>query len=495
MALTASFVADFSSFMDATASAVAAMQGFKDSAVEMGPAADRNMEAAQQHAEQIGRSLRRLGDDTLAASRTFIDAYTEEQDAVNRLNSSLEATGQATPAVIQAYADMATQFQNTTKYSDEAIVSAEAVLTTIGKVGPENMQLALTAVTNLASGMKIDLTTAADMVAKAVGSSGENLGKLNVALKDTDVKGKPAAEILGAINDKFSGAATGEMQTWNAQMQQMNNLLSDFNEKVGKVLVENLSKVLKAFQSLPEPVQNFTLAVVAIGTVIAPVLVSLASLISILATPGVGAGLITAITAVISVLTGPVGIVIAVGAVLAAVAYNWDAIVQKTQELYNGIKTWLVDKFTGLVDAIKGKIAEVVGAFTSLYNTVVGHSIVPDMIDGIGQQFNRLDSVMVQPVAEATAQVNAHLQLMAAQMRANAILNRNSLFTTGGQLEEIANVFDASVARNGGGGGGGSAPVTVNNTFNLVDTESNLARKVSELIMQTIRSGTQLGTT
>jgi len=113
------------------------------------------------------------------------------------------------------------------------------------------------------------------------------------------------------------------------------------------------------------------------------------------------------------------------------------------------------------------------------------------MIAGIGQEFSQLDRVMVQPVSEATAAVNAHLQLMAAQMRANAILNENSLFTTASQLERVAAVFDASVA---GGGGGGGGPVTVNNTFNIVDTESNIARRVSDLIMGQIRSGTQLGT-
>jgi len=215
-----------------------------------------------------------------------------------------------------------------------------------------------------------------------------------------------------------------------------------------------------------------------------------------MSTTGLGAGMMSAFTSLLTFI-GPAGwITLAVAALAILIYKNWDGIVSATQRMYEGIKTWLLDKFSALVDAVKGKIDAVVGAFTSMYNAVVGHSIVPDMINGIGSEFGRLDSVMVQPVAEATAQVNAHLQLMAAQMRANSILNRNSLFTTTGQLDEIANVFDQSVANHGGrvGAGGGGGPVTVNNTFNLVDTESNLARKVSELIMQTIRSGTQLGT-
>ena len=496
MSLNATFVADFSSFMSATQEAVTAMKGFKDSAAELGPGVDRGLEESLKKYEQLGRNVRQLAIDVGQTSKTFIDAYTEEQDAVGRLTSALEAHGQATPAIIEQYSQLATQFQNTTKYADEAVVSAEATLTTIGKVGPEQMGLALTATTNLASAMKIDLNQAAVIVSKTIASGNENFGKLGPLLGDAAEKGMSTADMLKAINDKTGPAAANELKTYNGQMENMKNQMSDFNEQVGKVLVDSLSGILKAFQSLPQGVQTFVIAVVGIGTALAPVLVSLSSLVTLMSTTGLGAGMMSAFTSLLTFI-GPAGwITLAVAALAILIYKNWDGIVSATQRMYEGIKTWLLDKFSALVDAVKGKIDAVVGAFTSMYNAVVGHSIVPDMINGIGSEFGRLDSVMVQPVAEATAQVNAHLQLMAAQMRANSILNRNSLFTTTGQLDEIANVFDQSVANHGGrvGAGGGGGPVTVNNTFNLVDTESNLARKVSELIMQTIRSGTQLGT-
>ena len=495
MPLSASFVADFSSFISATQEAVTAMQGFKQSAEELGPGVDRGLEETLKKYEQVGRQTRQLGIDAFAAGKVFVDAFTEEQDAVNRLTSALQATGQATPEVVEAYAALATQFQNTTRYADESVTSAAAVLTTIGKVGPENMELALTAVTNLASSMKIDLGQAATIVAKALGSGGENLGKLNVLLKDSIEPGMGAAEMLQLITDKTGPAAQNEMQTFNAQLDRINNMMSDVYEHGGKQIVDILTQALTAFQALPGPVQGFVVAVVGIGTVLAPVLVSFASLISLLMTTGLGAGMISFFTSLLTFI-GPAGwITLAVIAIAALIYKNWDAIVGYTQKLYEGIKTWLVDKFNALVAGITQTIEKVAGAFTWLYNTVVGHSIVPDMINGIGSEFSRLDAVMVQPVSEATAQVQAHLKLMAAQMRANAILNRNSLFTTTGQLEEIARVFDVAAGGGGGGGGAGSAaPVTINNTFNLVDTESNLARKVSEIIMQTVRSGTQLGT-
>ena len=488
MPLSASFVADFSSFIGQTREAVAAMQGFTRTAEELGPGVDRSLDQTLAKYEQVGRQTRQLAIDTVAASKTFITAYTEEQDAVGRLTTALQTQGNATPEIIGQYQAMATQFQATTKYADEAVIAAQATLTTIGKVGPEQMTLAMTAVTNLASAMQIDLNEAAMRVAKTIASGNEQFGKLGPLLGDAAEKGMTTADMLQAIIDKTGPAAQNELNTYNGQIALMKNQMSDLQEVVGGALVASLTTLLGLFQSLPDAVQLVVIGIVGIGTVIAPVLVSLSSLITLLSGTAIGTGFATALTGIVALLTGPVGIGVAAVAVMTAVVMNWDKIIAATKALYEGIKTWLVDKFTGLVSALQAKIGEVVAAFTSMYNTVVGHSIVPDLIDGIGSEFSRLDSVMVQPVAEATAQVQAHLKLMAAQMRANAILNRNSLFTTTGQLEEVAKVFDVA---SGGVGGGG--PVTVNNTFNISGGTEELVRRVKDEIMRSIQSGTQLG--
>jgi hypothetical protein len=488
MPLSANFVADFSSFIQQTNDAVLAMQGFRTTADGMGVEVDKGLEATIRKYEEVGRSVRQVGTDAFAAGQTFITAYAEEQDAVNRLNTALAATGQATPAVVAAYSEMASQFQSTSKYADEAIIDTQAVLTTIGKVGPEQMGLALEATMNLASGMKIDLSAAAVMVSKAFASGGENLGKLKTVMGDTIEPGMATSDMLQAINDKFGPAAQNELNTYNGQVANLTNQMSDMQEQIGGVLVGTLTTLFGIFQKLPDGVQTFTIAVVGIGTVLAPVLVSLGSLISILSTTGLGAGIVSAFTAIMTFL-GPAGlIVLGVIAVGTVIYKNWDAIVAATQRMYEGVKLWLVDKFTALADMIKAPIQGIVGAFQALYNTVVGHSIVPDLIDGIGDEFSRLDQAMVQPTAAAAAATIEHLAAVAQySAQVQAIQSENSLFTTTSQRERIG-----QIPLPGQGGAGGGAPVTVNNTFNLVDTESNLARRVSELIMSTIRSGTQL---
>jgi len=69
---------------------------------------------------------------------------------------------------------------------------------------------------------------------------------------------------------------------------------------------------------------------------------------------------------------------------------------------FNGIKQWLVDKFKAVVDGIGRQVARVSDFFKGMWDAVVGHSYVPDMILGIEQWFARLDAGMVKPAKGAT---------------------------------------------------------------------------------------------
>jgi len=136
--------------------------------------------------------------------------------------------------------------------------------------------------------------------------------------------------------------------------------------------------------------------------------------------------------------------------------------------------------------------------------------------------------------AHAQAQLNTQINLTIGNVKewielqqytaaANSILSQNGLYTSGSAYENIARMgsaFTGITPRAGGGpvsagsayvvgeagpelflpgvsgtiapNGGGA---TITNIFHLTDTESNLARRVSEQIMRQVRAGTQLATT
>jgi len=90
-----------------------------------------------------------------------------------------------------------------------------------------------------------------------------------------------------------------------------------------------------------------------------------------------------------------------------AFAAMFPDVISWVRKTWEGVKLWLVDKFVTIVKSVQEKIAAVTGFFKAMWDAVVGHSYVPDMVDGIRDEFARLDEVMVNPALKATAQVDA----------------------------------------------------------------------------------------
>jgi hypothetical protein len=79
-------------------------------------------------------------------------------------------------------------------------------------------------------------------------------------------------------------------------------------------------------------------------------------------------------------------------------------------KFYQGVKTWISDKLGQVFDSVKAKVEEVKGYFFNLYDAVVGHSYIPDMVDGIAKHMARLDGVLVKPIKKATERAAADFQ-------------------------------------------------------------------------------------
>lgn len=101
----------------------------------------------------------------------------------------------------------------------------------------------------------------------------------------------------------------------------------------------------------------------------------------------------------LGVFNGVVASVRGVGAAFASLA---PAVVASVTNLFNGVKNWLGDRLASVFNAVVEKVRIVGDAFYSLWDRVVGHSYVPDLVDGIGDHFGRLDGNMVNPALEAT---------------------------------------------------------------------------------------------
>lgn len=112
--------------------------------------------------------------------------------------------------------------------------------------------------------------------------------------------------------------------------------------------------------------------------------------------------------------------------------------------LADGVRNALVGGLGKSLDWAKSKINEVKEAFRDLYDKVVGHSYVPDMVQEIGYSISELQRIMVDPSLTATQKVGAAFQSLAGVI--GSIFGRK----TGGILASIGQFVGAIAPLFGG---------------------------------------------
>jgi hypothetical protein len=259
MALTGTLLADFSAFVNESAKATTAVKGMESSAdtaaqklAKLPEAAGAGTTAFSGLSDQIAATFTGMvsADAVVGAvSESFrvltefvsesVAAYSKQEDATLKLTAALRQHGLATPEVISQYNALATTFQNTTKYADEDIQAMQSLLTLVGNVLPSQMQAALKASTDLASGLGITLEQATMLVAKAAEGHTTALGRYGITVDAADVSSRGLAAVLDVINEKFGGQAAAAIETYSGKVAQAANAWDNVKEALGKVILED----------------------------------------------------------------------------------------------------------------------------------------------------------------------------------------------------------------------------------------------------------------
>jgi len=188
---------------------------------------------------------------------TSIKAAGEAEKAHAQMAAALRAQGTAIPSVMTAYQGYASALEKTTIFQDDALEGAEALLTQIGNVMPRDMEKALAATTELASGLGIDLTSAATLVAKAAEGTTTGLRKLGVETTDAHGKALAFGKVLDSITDKFGGQAAAVAGTYQGRLEQLGNTWNNVEESIGRVITQNQT-LLSAFDVLNKAITENT---------------------------------------------------------------------------------------------------------------------------------------------------------------------------------------------------------------------------------------------
>jgi phage-related protein len=167
---------------------------------------------------------------------------------------------------------------------------------------------------------------------------------------------------------------------WDKVTQTFKN----FAENIG--LTEKLQEIKDKLQPLWEKIKGLKDLLTVVGTVIISALVPA---IGVLA--GLFSGVLSAISPLIDVIGGVIDVLAGLGEFIVAI-FTGD--LEKAGNAVKKIGSGIANVFGGLWGAVsgflKGFVDGVIGFFTGLWDTLVGHSIVPDTINSIIDWFKQL---------------------------------------------------------------------------------------------------------
>lgn len=247
---------------------------------------------------------------------------------------------------------------------------------------------------------------------------------------------------------------------------------------MAKDLLPVIEGAVKWFSDLSPATQNTVIAIAALAAAIGPVLVVLGTLASSISSLMV---LWPAVVAAFTVITGPIGLTVAAIAALTTAWMIWgDDITRITSETFTAVRDWFVGKFQAIADAVRAPIEKVKGFFKGLYDSVVGHSSVPDLIEGVGHYFGQLDDVMVQPTKKAIAEAD---KAFADWRKTMNWVGEEQMKAEAAALKFAAGVENASVGvRNLAVAAGAAAPAIQSMGLALQATSYELESKTIPLI-------------
>ena len=286
-----------------------------------------------------------------------VKAFMEDDKAAQLLATSLKNTTGATDAQIASVEKFITQTSIAAAVSDDELRPALDKLVR-GTKSVTKAQDLLSLALDISAGTGKDLGAVSDALSKAFNGQLGPLKKLDPALASLIENGATTDEVFAALGKTFAGAASTSADSASGKMKSFSIQMGEFKESVGAAVFPIVDKLLPAFQSVANFIQNNTALVVGFGlvfaglaTTILAVNAAMKAYAAIQAIVTVATNVLTASTYALWIATG-VAVIVAIIAALVALQVKFD-IFGKT---VNGIKTvftelWSVARF--VFDAMK----------------------------------------------------------------------------------------------------------------------------------------------
>lgn len=162
-----------------------------------------------------------------------VKAYIKQENAVNGLNRALRRIGEGRES--KRLQEFAKEMQRVTSYGDETTIAIMKMGLNMG-ISAKQMEEATRAAIGLSAGFdNIDVTTAMQLVGKAVNGNTAMLSRYGIKLSETGTKQEKFNELLKKGNDLFQLATA---DTFGQRLIQLGNAWGDLKEQIGDFILQ-----------------------------------------------------------------------------------------------------------------------------------------------------------------------------------------------------------------------------------------------------------------
>jgi hypothetical protein len=221
--LTAVLSMNNTKFKRGVSGAKSSLDPFRKSIMALGPAIAGAFTVGK--LVSFTKESMRLYDIQAKAERSLLVALKGREDAQQRLIAQAKA------------------LQKETLFGDEETIKAQALIAAFVEE-EEQIKKVIPLVQDMATAKKMELSAAADLVSKTLGSSTNALSRYGVQVEGAVGSTKRLDSLTRGLSNAFAGQAKAAAETGMGIQTQLTNVINDLKEQIGQIIVEGANLVV-----------------------------------------------------------------------------------------------------------------------------------------------------------------------------------------------------------------------------------------------------------
>lgn len=241
----------------------------------------------------------------LAFAGASVKAFDTQAKAEAKLNTALKGNQKA----FKSLTAQARELQKVTIFGDEETIAAQSMLASMGLEEEAIMRLT-PLIQDMATAKGMNLSAAADLVAKSVGSSTNALSRYGIQIEGAVGSTDRLDSAVLALKGQFDGQAKAAAKAGAGPLKQLSNRFGDLMEKIGEMLIPIMNDLVGFIDDMITSWNNLD----------SGLKIAIVTFVGILAAIGPVLTIFGLLASAIGFIMSPVGAVIAALAILAAAA-------------------------------------------------------------------------------------------------------------------------------------------------------------------------------